>query len=118
QKIDPAIYSPKNLAKELKRRGRIPVTECVHLSLTLTEALEYLHGQQLIHRDIKPSNIIFVNDRPKFADIGLVTNIGATGGDVTFVGHMVYTPPEGRGSASGVVYSLGRVLYEISRGLD
>ncbi|MBM3834543.1 MAG: hypothetical protein FJ403_14980 [Verrucomicrobia bacterium] len=46
----------------------------------------HLHGQQLIHRDIKPSNIIFVRDVPKFADIGLVTDLVRTETDRTYVG--------------------------------
>src|SRR6266436_9881130 len=61
QNIKPDAYSAKNLAKEIKRRGRIPIQECLPLFVSLTEALQFLHEQRLIHRDIKPSNIIYVN---------------------------------------------------------
>jgi serine/threonine protein kinase len=69
----------------------------------------------LIHRDIKPSNIIFVNGIPKLADIGLVTD-AAEGS--SFVGTEGFIPPEGSGTIRADIYSLGKVLYEISTGKD
>jgi len=116
QNIDPATYSAKNLAREIQNRGKLPVEECLQLSLDLTSALDFLHQQQLIHRDIKPSNIIFVNDVPKIADIGLVTSVAENGKDVTYIGTDGYIPPEGPGSPAADVYSLGKVLYETAMG--
>jgi serine/threonine protein kinase len=98
QKIDPATYSPKNLAKELRKRRRLPLAECIELRLHLTEALNYLHSNQLIHRDVKPANIIFVGGIPKIADIALVTDIGGQGKDVTYLGTAGYIAPEGPGT--------------------
>ena len=118
QKIEPERYSPKNLAKELKRRGRFSFPESVSLGITLAEALDYLHSQQLIHRDIKPSNIIFVQGRPKVADIGLVADIATGDKTMTVVGTPNYIPPEGPGTPAADVYSLGKVIYEASMGLD
>jgi serine/threonine protein kinase len=116
QEINPQSYSPKNLAKEIKKRRHLPASECLQLSLDLTAALEFLHQQQLIHRDIKPSNIIFVKGAPKFADIGLVTDIAPTGRETTFLGTVGYIAPEGPGTPAADVYSLGKVLYEASMG--
>jgi serine/threonine protein kinase len=48
--------------------------ECVRIGLALADTLEFLHRQELTHRDIKPSNIILVNNEPKLADVGLVTD--------------------------------------------
>jgi CHASE2 domain-containing sensor protein len=118
QNIDPASYRPKTLAKELKRRGRIPIEECLQLALALTSALEHLHKQQLIHRDIKPSNIIFVKGQAKLADIGLVTDMSGPGSDVTDIGTEGYMAPEGPGTAAADLYSLGKVLYEAAMGYD
>jgi len=118
QQITPTAYSPKNLSKELTKRGKFSVEECVSLGLHLATALEYLHGKGLLHRDIKPSNIIFVNGIPKLADVGLVTEMAGEGRELTYVGTEGYIPPEGPGTAAGDVYSLGKVLYEASMGRD
>jgi len=117
-KINPETYSPRNLTKDLKRRSKLPVTECVSLGLALTDALQFLHEQRLIHRDIKPANIIFVGGVPKLADIGLVTDIPGEGISVTAVGTPGYIAPELPGRPPADVYSLGKVLYEAATGLD
>ena len=118
QRIDPETYSPKTLGTELEWRGKIAPEECLQLGLALTLALEHLHQSQLIHRDIKPSNIIYVNGAPKFADIGLVTDIRSAGHEVSFLGTEGYIAPEGPGTASADVYALGKVLYEAAMGRD
>jgi CHASE2 domain-containing sensor protein len=118
QKIDPTRYVPKTLARELQRRGKLPLPECLTLGLALAEALEHLHGHSLVHRDIKPSNIIFVKGAPRFTDLGLITEINPRGGEVSRVGTQGYIPPEGPGTAAADVFSLGKVLYEAGMGLD
>jgi serine/threonine protein kinase len=97
------------------RRGRLPVEECVQIGLSLCAALENLHDNGLMHRDIKPGNIIFINGTPKLADIGLVTEAGRT---ISYVGTSGFIPPEGPTSPQADLYSLGKVLYEISTGMD
>jgi len=106
-------YVPRTLRHELKTRGRLPLDECIRLGLALTEALEHLHRQGLVHRDIKPSNIVFVNGAPKLADVGLVA---AAGEPRSVVGTHGYMAPEGPGKPQADIYSLGKVLYEISTG--
>jgi len=114
QKIDVEHYSPKTLKSELEQRKRLPAAECVKIGLRLSDALRALHGHRLTHRDIKPANIIFVHGDPKLADIGLV----AASGQRSFVGTEGYVPQEGPGSPQADIYSLGKVLYEISMGKD
>ncbi len=118
QRIDPETYSPKSLLTELEWRGKLSPKECAELGVALAAALQCLHESQLIHRDIKPANIIFVNGAPKFADIGLVTDIRSAGRDVSFLGTEGYMAPEGPGTAAADVYALGKVLYEAAMGRD
>jgi WD40 repeat protein len=108
-------YSPCTLSARLRDEGRLPLAECLRVSVALTDALEFLHGQGLIHRDIKPSNIIFVGGVPKLADVGTVTRVEDA---KTMVGTEGFQAPEGPGKPQGDVYSLGKVLYEISTGKD
>jgi serine/threonine protein kinase len=113
QTIHPDRYVPMTLRSEMERHGKLPPADCLPISLALTSALGHLHQQGLIHRDIKPSNIIFVNGIPKFADIGLVTDIRES---ATYLGTVGYMPPEGVGNPTGDIYSLGKVLYEMVMG--
>ena len=115
RQIDPASYKPKTLRSEVAAHGRLPYDRALDISLSLARALQHLHAHSLIHRDIKPSNIIFVDDVPKLADIGLVTDVGAS---ISYVGTEGFLPPEGPVSKQADVYSLGKVLYEMSTGQD
>ncbi len=131
--FSPATYTPKTLRRLLSAapvptgspasastgspapRSRLPPAECVEIGLALTTALAHLHVHGLVHRDIKPSNIIFVGGVPKLADIGLVTDVDASR---SFVGTEGFLPPEGPGTPQADLYSLGKVLYEMSTGRD
>jgi len=110
QQIEPDIYAPKTLASELQRRQVIPPRECLEFMLGVTDAVERLHQHKLIHRDIKPANLIFVNGRPKLADIDLVTDL-TPHGEASWIGTEGYMAPEGPGTAAADVFSLGRILY-------
>jgi serine/threonine protein kinase len=115
QLVNPGEYKPRTLAHDLAERERLPVAECIRLGAALASALGFLHGHGLIHRDIKPSNIVFVNGFPKLADIGLVTEFAE---DKAYVGTEGFIPPEGPGTVQADIYSFGKVLYEISTGMD
>ncbi len=112
---DPASYVPKTLSKVLLQQGRLPVSECLELGLTLNLGLAHLHKAGLIHRDIKPSNIIYVGGVPKLADIGLVAEVAEAR---SYVGTEGFIPPEGPNSPQADLYSLGKVLYEAGMGKD
>ena len=115
QSFDPQKYIPRTLAQDMTRRRRLPIGECVRLGAAIASALGFLHRRGLVHRDIKPSNIIFVNGFPKLADIGLMVGVG---GEKSQVGTEGFIPHEGAGTVHGDIYSLGKVLYELSTGLD
>lgn len=115
QNIIPENYLPKTLAHQGNQIRRFPVAECVRHGAAIASALGFLHRHGLIHRDIKSSNIIFVNDVPKLADIGLVTDFTEAGSRLGTDG---FIPAEGSGSVRADIYSLGKVLYEMSTGRD
>lgn len=115
REVHPARYRPRTVRSLIEGGRGIPPKECARIGRELAGALEHLHAQGLVHRDIKPSNIIFVDGQPKLADIGLVAKADST---VTFVGTEGYVPPEGPGTARADLYSLGKILYELSTGLD
>ena len=94
QDIDPVRHSAEPGNRTSAAVVLLAPKQVVQYGIELCEALEFSHRQDLIHRDIKPSNIIFVQRRPKIADIGLVTNIGTEGS----FGAPGYIPPEGPGS--------------------
>ncbi len=113
--IDPETYSPRTLASERSHRGKLSLRECLQLGIALSDALAELHKRGLVHRDIKPSNILFVNGIAKMADIGLVAAVQDA---PSYVGTEGFIPPEGPGTPQADLYSLGKVLYEISTGKD
>jgi len=112
--MDVNTYVPRTLTSDFKRHGRLNLQFCKETGMFLADALGYMHSYGLTHRDIKPSNIIFVNGVCKLADIGLV----AAHGERSFVGTEGFVPPEGPGTFAADIYSLGKVLYEMSSGKD
>jgi CHASE2 domain-containing sensor protein len=115
QQIDPEHYRSKTLSGELRQRGPLPLIECLEIGVALADALEHLHKHGLIHRDIKPSNVIYVRGAPKFADIGLVTDISSRR-EVSWMGTEGYMAPEGPGTPAADVFGLGKLLYETAMG--
>ena len=115
QAIEPNTYVPHTLAREVARQKRLPLENCLQMGVVIASALEFLHQHGLIHRDVKPSNIVFINGTPKLVDIGLVAEMSEAR---SYVGTEGFIPPEGPGTIRSDIYSLGKVLYEISTGKD
>ncbi len=113
--INPENYQPRTLKSDLLFHSRLSFEDCISIGIALTTALDHLHQNGLVHRDVKPSNIIFVNGVAKLADIGLVTGMDTTR---SYVGTEGFAAPEGPGTPQADLFSLGKVLYEMSTGKD
>jgi serine/threonine protein kinase len=105
--------------------GAIAPRHVAEIGFDIAEALEYVHGNNVVHRDIKPSNILLVDygngaprARAKLSDFGIalsedmerMTREGATTGTAAYL-----SPEQAAGAKVGTqsdVYSLGLVLLE------
>jgi CHASE2 domain-containing sensor protein len=117
----PSSYTPRDLAKVLARAEgrRLPASECLRICKVLADALDFLHSQKLTHGDVKPQNIIFVDDQPKLADVGLVNELLDDGLKRTVTGtpgYMRLGYPSGTPEAD--IYALGMVLYVMFMGME
>lgn len=110
---DIALYVPHTLRAEIASGRRLSPGRVRDMGLRLADALAALHRHDILHRDIKPANIVIAGGEPFLADIGLVRRIGDT---MTMAGTQGYAPPEGTGTKSADLYSLGMVLYEMLTG--
>jgi CHASE2 domain-containing sensor protein len=110
-------YKPRDLQNHFQSMAdeRLPVRETLRIGIVLLEALDFLHRLGLVHGDIKPGNIIFVNDCPKLADVGLVRDINA-GSTFSGTPGFMPPPPEPNGTRTADIYAMGKVLYVISTG--
>jgi CHASE2 domain-containing sensor protein len=119
---EPTTYRPRDLARERAGApgGRVPLQACLAIGLELTDALDFLHQHGFTHRDIKPQNIIFIDGRPKLADLGLIAEIRPFDQKRTLVGTPGYMPPppEIPGTPQADIYALGMMLYVLSTGRD
>ena len=118
-----------SLARLLKERGPLPVTEAVRLTLEAASGLEAFHGLGAVHRDVKPSNLLLdAGGHTKLADLGLAQLPGglskrSLAGSLApgHPGTPEYMSPEQETTsafltASSDIYSLGCVLFEALTG--
>lgn len=112
----------ENLRTRLRREGRIPVDEALHIAQQVAEALYYAWDEAgLIHRDVKPDNIMITDDGiVKLTDLGLAMNQSEWHEGMDVSGSPSYMSPEQfRGEKldpRSDVYSLGVTLYQMISG--
>jgi serine/threonine protein kinase len=113
----------EDLKQVLSRHGSVPQSQALDWMSQVLDALEYLHGENIIHRDVKPANVKITPRGTAFlVDFGLAkvydpqqhTTLGARG--VT----PGYAPPEqygeGRTDARSDIYSAAATLYALLTG--
>jgi hypothetical protein len=82
------------------------------------EALQYVHGQQIVHRDVKPQNMILGDDGVVLVDFGVARALGSEEDQGTIaVGTPRYMAPEvfagGTVSAASDIFSLAATLWTL-----
>ena len=101
----------------------LPLSETVYVFQRVCEAIDYVHRHGVIHRDIKSNNIkISSEGEVKLLDFGIAKGQGTQqltqAGSV--IGTLQYLAPElirgGTADASGDVWALGVLLYEMVTG--
>src|ERR671916_172806 len=104
-------------------RAPLPLSETVHVFEKVCEAIDYIHRHGVIHRDIKANNIkISSTGQVKLLDFGIAK--GQDSRQLTQAGSVIgtlqYLAPElirgGTADASGDIWALGVLLYEMVTG--
>jgi serine/threonine-protein kinase len=115
----------QTLAWLLHQARPLPVADALAIAARVCEALEYLHGQDVVHRDLKPDNVMLCADGSiRLLDFGIAKAAGLR--RITFtqassaMGTPDYMAPEQvrgkRGDPRTDLYSLGAILYEMVTG--
>jgi eukaryotic-like serine/threonine-protein kinase len=110
---------------EFCRKHQVSMEQRLDLFRQTCEAVQYLHGNNVLHRDLKPANILVTNNgQIKLLDFGVSKLTGefstnmTTGMPILTAG---YASPEQITSKqvtpAADIYSLGVVLYELLTGV-
>jgi hypothetical protein len=104
----------------MKREGDpgLIVGDAIEYVRHTCEALQYVHGQQIVHRDVKPANMILGDDGVVLVDFGVARALGSEEDQGTIaVGTPRYMAPEvfagGTVSAASDIFSLAATLWTL-----
>ncbi|MCM2375197.1 protein kinase domain-containing protein [Aporhodopirellula aestuarii] len=115
------MYDGQDIAKLLRRYGRLDEA-CVRALLgQITAGLLHAHQNNIIHMDLKPANVLMnLDGTAAIADFGLCNVVGADILSETVMGTPAYMPPEQlRGDkvcSNGDWYALACMAYELLSG--
>jgi serine/threonine protein kinase len=122
-----------DIADELRRLERLPISDAVEFILQAIEALAEAHAAGVVHRDLKPGNLFLAHRadgsrRVKVLDFGISKALSGTSVEelsltktAALIGSPLYMAPEQMRSAKDVdtradIWSLGAMLYEMLTG--
>ncbi|CAI5933798.1 unnamed protein product [Closterium sp. NIES-65] len=107
------------LAKQSKKKKRLPLKRALHLALQVAEGLRYLHARSIVHRDLKTDNLLLdqAHRVVKIADFGVSRVEPGDRSMKRRTGTFGYMAPEVLKEQPydhmADVYSYGIVLWEI-----
>ncbi|KAG1812593.1 kinase-like domain-containing protein [Suillus subaureus] len=110
------------MQSRISRLGSLSLTSSRYYAAQIIDALEYIHGKDVIHRDLKPENLLLDSQfRIKITDFGTgkILENGAEKAN-TFVGTAQYVAPEllesNETSKSSDLWALGCIIYQMISG--
>ncbi len=124
------LLEGENLGARLRRVGRLPVREALHIVAQVLNGLGHAHAAGIVHRDLKPDNVFLTSrgDDPlfvKIVDFGISkihrpksgTAALALTGQGVMMGTPHYMSPEQAQALPDVdaradLYSVGAILFE------
>jgi hypothetical protein len=85
-----------DLGGVLKQHGRpgLPVENAIDYVRQTSEALQYVHEQQIVHRDVKPQNLILGDTGITLVDFGVARELGEEDEGTVGIGTPRFMAPE------------------------
>jgi serine/threonine-protein kinase len=116
------------LSTRIERLGKLPIAAACLVAGQLADALAHSHGKNVVHADLKSGNVLCLSSPDeteawdvKLLDFGTAHIASARGATDTITGTPEYLAPEritgGAPQASGDIYALGVILYEMLCGV-
>lgn len=79
-----------SLQQVVRENGALPVRTVLLLMGGIAEALQAIHGVEVVHRDLKPANVLVAGDGPRVIDFGIARAADATA--LTGTGYRIGSP--------------------------
>ncbi|WP_295953361.1 diguanylate cyclase [Rhodoferax sp.] len=110
------------------QHGPLPLADALRIAIAVVDALEAIHGHNILHKDIAPSNIIadLARGTVKLIDFGIAADMSVERPQATSLrdleGTLAYIAPEQTGRMHRDLdyradfYALGATLFELLTG--
>ncbi|WP_433734385.1 protein kinase domain-containing protein [Nocardia sp. CA-129566] len=91
-----SFVSGESMAQAIREHGAMSPAQLYDFASGLAEALDCIHGAEVIHRDLKPDNIILSWDGPRVIDFGIarITDATRLTEPGRIIGTLAWMPPE------------------------